>query len=242
MPVLRAYRSGVGNGGISIGGRAMGIDSESDISASLQIGPTTLGMVRIYVEGVGVDLPLDFDPEEADDIAEELRLAAEAARKTRLGSSGGKSAPAARGAKATQGARAERPYRSGQKPDTPQSDRAGARAPRSAGNKPPKRSTQTAPDSQDRRGSRAPHAGAPARSGRTGPAAGSTDHSDERPRKPRSGPHSGPRSITRGAPGPEDRPRGSRPERRPNAPADRGAEGRGPVGSPAPGTRPRKPR
>lgn len=58
----------------------MGIDKESDISANLQIGPTTLGMVRIYVEGQGVDLPLDFDPDEADEIAEELRAAAVAAR------------------------------------------------------------------------------------------------------------------------------------------------------------------
>jgi hypothetical protein len=59
----------------------MGINSESDTAANLQIGPTTLGMVRIYVEGDGVDLPLDFDPEEAEEIAEELRAAAAAARK-----------------------------------------------------------------------------------------------------------------------------------------------------------------
>jgi hypothetical protein len=65
----------------------MGIDSESDVSASLQIGPTTLGMVRIYLEGEGIDLPLDFDPEEAEEIAEELRAAAAAARK--LASKGG---------------------------------------------------------------------------------------------------------------------------------------------------------
>jgi hypothetical protein len=59
----------------------MGINKESDVAANLQIGPTTLGMVRIYVEGEGVDLPLDFDPEEAEEIAEELRAAAAAARK-----------------------------------------------------------------------------------------------------------------------------------------------------------------
>ncbi|MDP5325888.1 MAG: DUF6324 family protein [Paracoccaceae bacterium] len=58
----------------------MGIDKQSDLVANIQIGPTTLGMVRIYIEGEGVDLPLDFDPEEADEIAEELRAAAEAAR------------------------------------------------------------------------------------------------------------------------------------------------------------------
>lgn len=59
----------------------MGINSESDIEANLQIGPTTLGMVRIYLVGDGVDLPLDFDPDEAEEIAEELRAAAQAARK-----------------------------------------------------------------------------------------------------------------------------------------------------------------
>lgn len=55
----------------------MGIDSESEISANLQIGPTSLGMVRIYIEGEGVDLPLDFEPEEALEIAEELKAAAQ---------------------------------------------------------------------------------------------------------------------------------------------------------------------
>lgn len=61
--------------------QAMGINSESDISADLQIGPTDQGMVRIYIAGNGVDLPMDFDPDEAEDIAEELRAAASAARK-----------------------------------------------------------------------------------------------------------------------------------------------------------------
>ena len=64
----------------------MSINSESDMAANLQIGPTTLGMVRIYVEAEGVDLPLDFDPDEAEEIAEELRAAAEAAR--RMGKKG----------------------------------------------------------------------------------------------------------------------------------------------------------
>lgn len=58
-----------------------GIDRESEEGASLQIGPTTLGMVRIYLTGDGVDLPLDFEPEEAEEIAEELRAAAAAARR-----------------------------------------------------------------------------------------------------------------------------------------------------------------
>jgi Family of unknown function (DUF6324) len=59
----------------------MGIDKRSDIAANIQIGPTDQGMVRIYIEAEGgIELPLDFDPEEADEIAEELRAAAEAAR------------------------------------------------------------------------------------------------------------------------------------------------------------------
>lgn len=58
----------------------MSIDKESEVAANLQIGPTTLGMVRIYVEADGIELPLDFDPDEAEEIAEELRAAADAAR------------------------------------------------------------------------------------------------------------------------------------------------------------------
>ena len=62
-------------------GMMMGIDKQSDIAANIQIGPTDQGMVRIYIEADGgVDLPLDFDPDEADEIAEELRTAALAAR------------------------------------------------------------------------------------------------------------------------------------------------------------------
>ncbi|MCC5986098.1 MAG: hypothetical protein JJT95_00350 [Pararhodobacter sp.] len=60
----------------------MGIDKESDIAANLQIGPTTLGMVRIYIEGDGLQLPLDFDPDEAEEIAEEILGAARVARES----------------------------------------------------------------------------------------------------------------------------------------------------------------
>lgn len=59
----------------------MSIDKQSDVAANIQIGPTDQGMVRIYIEAEGgVELPLDFDPDEADEIAEELRTAADAAR------------------------------------------------------------------------------------------------------------------------------------------------------------------
>jgi hypothetical protein len=37
-------------------------------------------MVRLYIEGNGIDIPMDFDPEEAEEIAEEIRAAAARAR------------------------------------------------------------------------------------------------------------------------------------------------------------------
>jgi hypothetical protein len=58
----------------------MGINRESNVAANLQIGPTTLGMVRLYIETDCVELPLDFDPDEAEEIADELRAAAAKAR------------------------------------------------------------------------------------------------------------------------------------------------------------------
>jgi hypothetical protein len=79
----------------------MGIDKESDISANLQIGPTSLGMVRIYVEGEGIDLPLDFEPEEAEEIAEELLAAAERARA--MGGSAPKGKPKPQGPRPRKG-------------------------------------------------------------------------------------------------------------------------------------------
>ena len=62
----------------------MGIDKESDIEANLQVGPTTLGMVRIFVEGDGLEIPMDFDPDEADEIADEIKAAAGRARATAM--------------------------------------------------------------------------------------------------------------------------------------------------------------
>ncbi|SLN46254.1 DUF6324 family protein [Roseisalinus antarcticus] len=60
----------------------MGIDTESDIEANIQIGPTDKGMVRIFVEAAGgLEIPMDFDPEEAEEIAEEIQAAAKAARR-----------------------------------------------------------------------------------------------------------------------------------------------------------------
>lgn len=68
--------------------QAVSINSESNIAANLQVGPTDRGMVRIYVEAEGVDLPLDFEPDEAVEIAEELMAAVEAVRQ--MGAKDGK--------------------------------------------------------------------------------------------------------------------------------------------------------
>ena len=66
----------------------MGINDENDMAGDLQIGPTDQGMVRIFVAGEGFELPFDFDPEEAEEIAEELMAAAEAAREISAGMAG----------------------------------------------------------------------------------------------------------------------------------------------------------
>ena len=58
----------------------MGLNTPSETAADLQVGATDLGMVRIYIRSEEIDLPLDFEPEDAEAIAEELQAAAAAAR------------------------------------------------------------------------------------------------------------------------------------------------------------------
>ena len=58
----------------------MSINRQTAEAASLQIGPTSEGMVRLYVEGDGFDIPMDFEPDEAEEIAQELLAAAQRAR------------------------------------------------------------------------------------------------------------------------------------------------------------------
>ena len=58
----------------------MGINTERDIEANLQIGPTDKGMVRLFIEADGIEIPMDFTPEEAEEIAEEIQAAAMGAR------------------------------------------------------------------------------------------------------------------------------------------------------------------
>ena len=54
----------------------MDINTERDAEANLQIGPTDQGMVRIFVSQGQVEIPMDFEPDEAQEIAEEILAAA----------------------------------------------------------------------------------------------------------------------------------------------------------------------
>lgn len=59
----------------------MGLNTPSDETADLQVGATDQGMVRLYVASETAEIPMDFDPDDAEAIAEELMAAAQAARK-----------------------------------------------------------------------------------------------------------------------------------------------------------------
>ena len=61
---------------------SMGMNTPSDETADLQVGATDQGMVRLFVSSETAEIPMDFDPDDADAIAEELTAAAQAARKT----------------------------------------------------------------------------------------------------------------------------------------------------------------
>ncbi|MDA7425399.1 DUF6324 family protein [Thalassococcus lentus] len=61
----------------------MGINDERDIEANLQIGPTDQGMVRLFMFSGDLEIPMDFEPEEAEEIAEEIRAAAATARRVK---------------------------------------------------------------------------------------------------------------------------------------------------------------
>jgi len=54
----------------------MTINQQTDAEGEIQIGPTDLGMVRLYVRAGDFDLPMDFTPDEAREIAEEILAAA----------------------------------------------------------------------------------------------------------------------------------------------------------------------
>ncbi|MBL4863793.1 MAG: hypothetical protein JKY63_02715 [Rhodobiaceae bacterium] len=59
-----------------------GINTQTDDNGEIQIGPTSLGMVRLFFRTGKFELPMDFSPEEAEEIAAELTEAAELARQS----------------------------------------------------------------------------------------------------------------------------------------------------------------
>ncbi len=59
----------------------MGINTPNEIEADLQIGPTDQGMVRLFVAAGSTEIPMDFSPEEAEEIAQEILAAAKTAAK-----------------------------------------------------------------------------------------------------------------------------------------------------------------
>ena len=61
----------------------MGIDTERDIEANLQIGPTDQAMVRIFVSAGSLEIPMDFTADEAEEIAEEICAAAATVRQAK---------------------------------------------------------------------------------------------------------------------------------------------------------------
>ena len=64
---------------IRIKGNIMGINTNSNMEASLQIGPTEKGMVRLFVSNSSIEIPMDFEPDEAREIADEILSAAKVA-------------------------------------------------------------------------------------------------------------------------------------------------------------------
>ena len=59
----------------------VGINDKSEVIADLQIGSTSEGTVRLYISGKDFSIPLDFSPDEAEDIATELKDASKRAQK-----------------------------------------------------------------------------------------------------------------------------------------------------------------
>ncbi|MEO9518270.1 MAG: DUF6324 family protein [Paracoccaceae bacterium] len=59
----------------------MGINTPNETEVDLQIGPTDQGMVRLFIMAQGTEIPMDFDPDEAEEIAQEILAAAKTAAK-----------------------------------------------------------------------------------------------------------------------------------------------------------------
>lgn len=108
----------------------MGINRQTDFAGELQIGPTALGQVRIYVAGDNIDLPMDFTPDEAREIAAELTEAADRAEADAAPRARGRQQQAPRtrtGGKPARHTDDRGPRRGGPKKRRPQRQRTGQR-------------------------------------------------------------------------------------------------------------------
>lgn len=58
----------------------MPINTPSDITAELRVGATDRNMVRLFVATGDAEIPMDFTPDEAEEIAREILAAVEQCR------------------------------------------------------------------------------------------------------------------------------------------------------------------
>lgn len=59
----------------------MGINTHHNKETDLQVGPTSEGMVRIFIQNDEVSLPIDFSPDDAIEIANEIIASAKMLKK-----------------------------------------------------------------------------------------------------------------------------------------------------------------
>ena len=58
----------------------MGINSKHKKETDLQVGPTSEGMVRLFIQNQEISLPIDFNPDDAIEIANEIIASANTAK------------------------------------------------------------------------------------------------------------------------------------------------------------------
>ena len=61
----------------------MGINSKHNKETDLQVGPTTEGMVRLFIQNEEISLPIDFNPDDAIEIANEIIASAKMVNKNK---------------------------------------------------------------------------------------------------------------------------------------------------------------
>ena len=58
----------------------MVINWKHNIETDLQVGPTSEGMVRLFIQNEEISLPIDFNPDDAIEIANEIIASAKTAK------------------------------------------------------------------------------------------------------------------------------------------------------------------